>query len=132
MSRILALTALPLAIAVLVGCGTKVDPDLPVSDMTSEDWINFCDWSASTLEDVDGDHDCDGVTRTIDSQDLDECIAEGELMSGSTIIEECGLLAGDMEECINAQADDPCVFLDPDGECAVFLECLYGAAGGPG
>jgi len=131
MSRIFALTALPVALAVLVGCGNKVDPDLPVSDMTTEDWTNFCDWSGKQLDSIVGEHDCDGLTITVEEQELDECIAEGELISASSVVEECGLLAGDMEECVNDQADDPCSLFESEA-CTKYVECLFTGGGGGG
>jgi len=121
MSRFFALSALPLALA-LIGCG-KVDPDTPVVDMTTEDWTNFFD-SRATDEVVETD--CgSGVTVTSGESTIDECIAEGEATS-SALQGVCDdLLIGDVEQCLDELDADPCNGFASEA-CATYVGCLFG------
>lgn len=109
--------ALGLAIA---GCGggsggSGVDASKPITQLTASEVMQFCEWSVEEQGGAGTTTDCgDGVTVTVDT--VQECV---DGYGGFT--SDCTTTVGQVEDCIEAIAADPCSF--GGAACAPLFDC---------
>lgn len=98
--------------------GAGIDRDKPITELTGDEIVAFCEWAVDAQGGAGSEYECDGVTFTVPT--VDECA------QGVSAPDACSTVTyGELEACYEAFAADPCTgFGSP--ECAELIECSQG------
>lgn len=106
MRCLLAVSAMLLAGALLVGCGAEegysgVPPDERVGDLSADEMRDLCAWVIGRQGGEGAMYECgNGLSVTLDT--VAECVAEQDDYAS------CSLTVAQMEECVIEAGPNPC------------------------
>lgn len=109
------------ALVALTACGggSGVSSSKQLGDLSEDEKSDLCDWMTTLEVDTSECATTTGTTATT----LGQCTETLGLMG------TCDLTVGQVEECYNALADDPCSAALPP-ECNEYFTCLLSVAFG--